>query len=168
MTDKALYILAGYDDKTEETLSGIQNRLYELHFNGVQTRGIPMHFTLGSYGTEREEELKERLARIAEMHKAFNVVFNHAGIFRLPENDVLFIAPETNRAMLALKDCFADNRDTFSWSPHTTMLIDKPDIIQKAVPVVMDAFSPFGGKVAALHLYEFWPTRHVFSARLAD
>ena len=127
-----------------------------------------MHFTMGSYGTEREEELKERLARTAEAYKAFHVAFNHAGLFRLPENDVLFIAPETSRDMLALKDCFADNRDTFSWSPHTTMLIDKPDVILKAVPVVLNAFSPFGGKVASLHLYEFWPTRHVFSVRLTD
>lgn len=30
MGDKVLYIMAGYDDKTEEYLFGIQNKLYEL------------------------------------------------------------------------------------------------------------------------------------------
>ena len=57
MTDKALYVLAGYDDETEKTLSGIQHKLYDLGFSGVQTKNIPMHFTLGSYAADREEEL---------------------------------------------------------------------------------------------------------------
>ena len=41
MAGKALYILAAYDDRTEERLSGIQNRLYELGFSGIQTKNIP-------------------------------------------------------------------------------------------------------------------------------
>ena len=84
MTDKALYVLAGYDDETEKTLSGIQHKLYDLGFSGVQTKNIPMHFTLGSYAADREEELKERLRKAAETHQAFSVSFNHTGLFRLP------------------------------------------------------------------------------------
>ena len=72
MANKALYILAGYDDRTEESLSGIQKKLYDQGFSGLQTRDIPMHFTLGSYPVEQEDELKARLARIAETHKAFD------------------------------------------------------------------------------------------------
>ena len=134
MADKALYVLAGYDDRTEEILAGMQNKLYESGFSGVQTKNIPMHFTLGSYDTEQEEELKARLTGIAETDKAFSVSFNHAGLFRLPQNDVLFIAPE--------------------------------DTILKAIPLVLDGFTAFDGKVATLHLYEFWPTRHILSVRL--
>ena len=168
MANKALYILAGYDDRTEEILSGIQKKLYDQGFSGLQTRDIPMHFTLGSYPVEQEDELKARLARIAETHKAFDTSFNHVGLFRLPQNDVLFIAPEISREMLALKDEFRDSRDQFNWSPHTTMLIDTPAVIQEATQSVLKEFASFSGKVAYLHLYEFWPTRHILSVRLAD
>ena len=168
MANKALYILAGYDDRTEEILSGIQKKLYDQGFSGLQTRDIPMHFTLGSYPVEQEDELKARLARIAETHKAFDTSFNHVGLFRLSQNDVLFIAPEISREMLALKDEFRDSRDQFNWSPHTTMLIDKPAVIQEATQSVLKEFASFSGKVAYLHLYEFWPTRHILSIRLAD
>ena len=90
MENRLLYILAGYDDKTEEILSGIQKKLYDLGYSGVQTKDIPMHFTIGSFDTSMEDELKARLERIAETNKAFDVMFNHIGLFRLPENDVLF------------------------------------------------------------------------------
>ena len=166
MADKALYVLAGYDGRTEKVLSGMQKRLYELGFSGFQTKDIPMHFTLGSYGTEQEEELKARLAAVAETRGAFPVSFSHIGLFRLPDNVVLFAAPDAGREMLRLKDCFADSRDPFGWTPHTTLLIDRPDVIQKALPVVLDGFSAFGGEVSVLHLYEFWPARHVLSVPL--
>lgn len=166
MADKALYVLAGYDDETEAVLAGMQNKLYELGFEGVQTMGIPMHFTLGSYDSEREEELKERLAKIGESYKAFEVSFNHLGLFRLPTNDVLFIAPEVSKEMLKLKDCFLDNKDQFKWSAHTTLLIDKPEVIHEALPAALENFAPLEGKVAKLYLYEFWPTRHVMSVEL--
>ena len=168
MADKALYVLAGYDDQTEERLSGIQNRLYERGFSGIQTKGIPMHFTMGSYDTGREEELKARLGEIAETHGAFSTSFNHVGLFRLPQNDVLFVAPEVSREMLRLKDRFMDSKDPFSWSPHTTLLIDQAEIIQKAIPAVLDDFTPLEGKVAVLHLYEFWPARHIMSVQLKE
>ena len=64
MENRSLYILAGYDDKTEEILSGIQNKLYDLGFSGTQTKDIPMHFTLGSFDTSMEDELKARLENI--------------------------------------------------------------------------------------------------------
>ena len=99
MAGKALYVLAGYDDRTEKTLAGMQEKLYKLGFSGVQTKNIPMHFTLGSYPTDQEEALKERLRRIADTREAFDVSFNHVGLFRLPENDVLFIKPEAGREM---------------------------------------------------------------------
>ena len=168
MAGKALYILAGYDDRTDERLSGIQNRLYELDFSGIQTKNIPMHFTMGSYAADREEELKERLGKIAAAQGAFDVAFNHIGLFRLPKNDVLFVAPEVSRKMLSLKDSFLDSEDSFPWSPHTTLLIDRPEIIHEATAEVLKEFAPFAGKVTVLHLYEFFPARHILSVRLAE
>jgi hypothetical protein len=42
-----------------------------------------------------------------------------------------------------------------------------PDVVYKAIPVVMENFSAFAGKVDTLHLYEFFPTRHIISVKLA-
>ena len=168
MAGKALYVLAGYDDRTETILSGMQDKLYELGFSGIQTKNIPMHFTLGSYSPDQEEVLKERLLKISDTHESFPVSFNHVGLFRLPENDVLFVKPEVSREMLELKDCFYDSQDQYNWSSHTTLLIDKPQVIREALSAVLDEFSSFEGKAAVLHLYEFWPTRHILTVRLKE
>ena len=168
MAGKALYILAGYDDRTEEQLSGIQERLYELGFSGTQTKNIPMHFTMGSYAADCEEELKERLGKVARTHRTFDVAFNHIGLFRLPENDVLFVAPEVSREMLSLRDNFQASADPFPWSPHTTLLIDRPDRGHEATAAVLKEFSALAGKVTVLHLYEFFPARHILSVQLAE
>ena len=53
MENRSLYVLAGYDDLTEKRLSDLQNKLFELKFEGVQTKNIPMHFTLGSYDSQQ-------------------------------------------------------------------------------------------------------------------
>ena len=85
MADKSLYVLAGYDDRTESLLAGMQEKLYGMGFTGIQTKNIPMHFTLGSYSTDREAELKARLTEIAETQEAFPMSFSHIGLFRLPQ-----------------------------------------------------------------------------------
>ena len=76
---------------------------------------------------------------------------------------VLFIAPDKDTKLIALKEKFGPS---FDWTPHTTMLIDEPENIQQALPLVVKEFSSFHGKVTCLHLYEFWPTRHISTVRL--
>lgn len=163
MADKALYILAGYDDNTEKYLADIQNRLYEQGFSGTHTKNIPQHITLGSYPVDKESDLIELLQRIAKTTKTFDVTFNHIGIFG--GSKVLFIAPDSGKELLELKEQFGDS---LGWTPHTTMLIDEPDVILKALPVVSNEFTSFCGRVTTLHLYEFWPTRHILSVNLKD
>lgn len=46
------------------------------------------------------------------------------------------------------------------------MLIDEPENIQQAVPMVMREFASFNGKVTCLHLYEFWPTQPILTVSL--
>jgi len=161
MDSKALYILAGYDDVTEMRLASIQNELYDHGFAGTHTKSIPQHITLGSFPTEKEAELIELLNRLSKEVPSFDVTFNHVGIFS--GGRVLFIAPDTGEQMLALKEQFGSSEN---WTPHTTMLIDAPDVILQAIPVVLGEFSAFRGKVETLHLYEFWPTRHILTVKL--
>ena len=159
--NKALYVLAGYDDETEKYLAGIQNKLYQEGFEGWQTRNIPMHITLESFPTEQEEELVERVKKVASETSSFEVTFNHVGIFH--DGNTMFIEPNTNAALLKLRETFGSS---YHWTPHTTMLIEKPEVICQALPHVISAFDPFKGRVEVLHLYEFFPTRHILSVPL--
>ena len=162
MANKALYILAGFDDETEKYLAGIQQKLYEKGFVGTQTKDIPMHTTLGSFPVEKEEELKAELLKLSEECKAFDITFNHVGLFGGEKTNVLFIAPDINRDLLDLKEKFGDS---FGWMAHATMLIDAPDVIGKAIPEVLNNFKAFHGKVSYLHLFEFFPTRHILTVK---
>ncbi|EXM39389.1 2'-5' RNA ligase [Ruminococcus albus SY3] len=161
MENKALYVLAGYDSQTEEYLSGIQEKLYAQGFSGVHTKGIPMHMTLGSLPTDMEEKLKKLVTSTAESTAPFDVTFNHVGIFG--GANVLFTAPDVNHDVLALKEKFGDSKN---WTAHTTFLIDSPEVIYKALHAVMQEFKAFGGKVISLHMYEFFPTRHILTVGL--
>lgn len=153
--------MAGYDDHTEHYLSGIQKKLYAVGLTGQHTKNIPQHITLQTYPTEQEGEVVQRLQKIAAETECFDVCFSHIGIFT--GGKVLFIAPDKDTDLIALKERFGPS---FDWTPHTTMLIDEPENIQKALPLVMQAFASFNGKVTSLHLYEFWPTRHILTVAL--
>ena len=163
MESKALYVMAGYDDETEKYLAGIQNKLYEQGFVGRHTKNIPQHITLGSFPVEKEKELKEMFQKLSETQLSFEISFNHVGIFG--GSNVLFIATDSNKELLELKEKFGES---FGWTPHTTMLIDEPEVVLKALPIVLKEFMSFEGKVTTLHLYEFWPTRHVLSVQLKE
>lgn len=157
---KILCVLAGYDPDTEQILSGIQRHLYNNGFTGSHTKDLLQHITLCTCSPDQEEELIKKMTQAAEL-PSFGVTFNHIGIFG--GSKVLFIAPDPNLPLLQLREKFAPSEN---WTPHTTMLIDEPDTICRAVPFVSEKFSAFSGQVESLHLYEFWPTRHILSISL--
>ncbi len=161
MNDKFLCVMAGYDEATEEYLSGIQRSLYESGFVGRQTRDIPHHITLGTFDCDREDNIINLVKSVGSNTAAFDITFNHIGVFG--GSRVLFIAPDANYNLLKLQGCFSEG---FGWTPHTTMLIDEPDNIFRALPVAAQQFHSFEGKIESLHLYEFWPTRHIVSVKL--
>ncbi|MDO4356125.1 MAG: 2'-5' RNA ligase family protein [Clostridia bacterium] len=163
MAERFLCALAGYDRETEAHLAGLQNELYAHGFSGTQTRNLPQHITLGSFPTDQEAALSERLRRIARETRPFEVTFNHLGLFS--GGRVLFVAPDPNRPLLALRERF-DSSD--NWTPHTTMLIDEPEPVLRALPVLTERFAPFRGRVERLYLYEFWPTRFILSLPLNE
>ena len=119
MANKALYILAGYDNDTEQYLAGIQNKLYENGFVGTQTKNIPMHTTLGSFPTDKEDELVAFLKQLSSETQAFDVTFNHVGIFS--GERVLFVAPDASFKLLELKE----KGKTVIISTHIFNLIEK-------------------------------------------
>lgn len=163
MQDKFLCVLAGYDGETETRLASMQNRLYEAGFNGTQTRNIPMHITVGRFPTEEEDRVSALVRSVAAVTEPFELSLSHVGMFA--GSRVLFAAPDGKRELLALREHFGESH---GWVPHTTMLIDQPEEIYRALPVLMDAFVPSCGNITCLHLYEFFPSRHILTVPLGN
>lgn len=74
----------------------------------------------------------------------------------------MFIAPDTSRNLLDLKECFGSS---YNWTPHTTLLIDKPEVINQAIPIITSDFISAEGYIEYIYLYEFWPTRFICSEK---
>ena len=158
MEKKILCVMAGYDDNTERYLAAMQNKLYEKGFIGTHTKGLPQHITLGTFPIEEETKLIDLVTRISQEIRPFDITFNHIGVFN--GSEVLFLAPDPNSNLFNLKKDFGES---YNWTPHTTMLIDKPENIYAALPVLAESFKSFQGSIQNIHLYEFWPSRHILS-----
>lgn len=164
MRDKFLCVMAQFDKETEEKLGRIYKELLEAGFVGNQTPNLPYHITLGTFESEKANELKELLKKVASSTSKIQVSFNHIGLFGM---EVLFAAPSVSHELLNLQKEFNNNyANDLTWAPHTTIIIDKPEVIQKAIPIVAESFSSFSGYIEGISLYEFWPTRFISEERL--
>ncbi|MBQ1377665.1 MAG: hypothetical protein IIY77_06815 [Lachnospiraceae bacterium] len=47
-----------------------------------------------------------------------------------------------------------------------TLLIDEPETVCEALPLLLKSFRPFVGRITRLHLCAFWPTREILSVDL--
>ena len=162
MAEKFLTLMADLDDESQAKMEGWYAKLQEAGFTGTQTKGLPYHFSMSAFPVEKEHEAVLLTKKIASEFSVFHVHISHIGIF--PGGRVLFGAPERNRELDALHDACKDPK--VPWTPHVTILIDEPQIIGSALPVLINSFEPFIAKVTRLHLCEFWPTREICTAEL--
>jgi len=158
---KFICVMAGYDLKTEAVIRRFQEDLFKSGFVGRQTKDLPQHITLGVFDIERKEEIMSLTRKIAKEIKPFEVTFNHIGIFS--GSEVFFIAPDTTHELLKLKECY---ENSYNWTPHSTVLIDNPENIYKAIQITTRNFSPFKGKLETIYVYEFWPVKPIISVPL--
>lgn len=76
MKDKFLCAMAQYDEKMEKELGRIQKVLLDEGFIGKQTSNLPNHITLGSFETNSEGDLKERLITICKNTERIKISLN--------------------------------------------------------------------------------------------
>ena len=161
MEERHIYALAQYDLDTQRRLDDLYQVLINHGFIGTQTSGIPHHITLGKFAVQAEAEVVRRVRAAAGAADAFTLQLAYLGLFGL---DVLFIAPAVSSELLDLRQAVApegSTEDAFAWVAHTTLLMDKPETIQRAVPVAAQHFMPFGAVIESLGVYEFFPERKV-------
>ena len=165
MAEQFLTLMADLDDHSQEIMSGWYRELQDAGFTGVQTPGLPFHISLAMLSLDDEQAAAEETRRLGAEFSPIPVHISHIGLFA--GGRVLFGAPERNRMLDALHDaCEPDPDPSRPWTPHTTILIDEPDAVAAALPVLVREFRPFVGTVTRLHLCAFWPTREIASAAL--
>ena len=160
MAEQFLTLMADLDAESQKIMSGWYDTLKDAGFTGTQTPGLPYHISLAVFPLEKEEEAVALMQKVAEEFAPVSVHISHVGMF--PGGKVLFGAPERNAAMDALQEaCGTETIHQYPWTPHATLLMDEPETVYAAVPVLMKSFYPFVGKITRLHLCAFWPTREI-------
>ena len=161
MEEKHLYVVAQFDAQTNQTLAALYQALVAEGLLGTQAKDIPYHITLGTFEIEDEVEVIRRAHAAARTMDAFTLRLSHIGLFGL---DVLFIAPAVKQQLLDLLHAVVPGggtADEFPWVAHTTLLMDEPQNIQRAIPVVAKHFAPFRACVESIGVYEFSPERKI-------
>lgn len=156
---KFLTVFAVFDDDTQKILQEYQNEILKLGRPGTQTMDIPFHITLGSFPTEMEQELIEKINVICEKLFQFELKLLYVNHFN---DKVLFIQPEFNDILGELRLEFeGDFPYKHPYHPHTTIFID--DDVSKERELLTTLFKPFTAKIVSIQMGEFFPTRMIIS-----
>lgn len=165
MAEQFLTLMADLDEESQKIMSGWYEMLKVAGFTGTQTPGLPYHISLATFSLEKEEEAVALMQKVALEFAPVPVHISHAGMFA--GGKVLFGAPDMSRELTVLHDaCAKETISTYPWTPHATILIEEPETVYAALPVLMKSFYPFIGKITRLHLCAFWPTREIATFEL--
>ena len=166
MAESFLTLMADYDTASQFRMDEWYSAIQRAGFTGTQTPGLNHHISLATFPLEQEEEAIALTQRIAAEFAPVDVYISHVGLFA--GGRVLFAAPEMNPALAALqKECSGGRLlNMHPFTPHTTMLIDTPETICRALPVLMEKFEPCRARLTRLHLCAFWPTREIINVEL--
>ena len=167
MAEQFLTLMADLDDEAQERMSGWYHSLQEAGFTGVQTPGLPYHISLSTFPLENEKEAAEIARKAAEEFAPVPVHLSHIGMFA--GGSVLFAAPDRNPQLDKLQEaCQMGVPQQYGFTPHTTILIDDPEVVHAALPTFVKCFRPMIGRITRLHLCAFWPTREIASLDLNE
>ena len=166
MAESFLTLMADYCEEDQLRIAQWYDALQAAGFTGTQTPGLPFHISLATFPLEAEAAAAALTRRVAERFAPLEVDIRHVGIFT--GGKVLFAAPDMSPELVALQSACADGRplNGYAWTPHTTMLMDEPEVIGRALPVLMQHFTPLMAKIDRLHLCAFWPTREILTIEL--
>ena len=166
MAEQFLTLMADYCKEDQARISVWYDALQTAGFTGTQTPGLNHHISLATFGLAQEEEAVTLTKRIAAEFAPVEAPIRHVGV--MPGGKVLFAAPDMSPELTALQQACAGDRplNGYPWLPHTTLLIDEPEVIGAALPVLMRHFTPMLGRITHLHLCAFWPTREILTVEL--
>lgn len=168
MAEQFLTLMADLDEESQEVMRGWSEQLKQAGFIGTQTPGLPFHISLATFSLDKEQEVIQEMQRLAKEFSTIPVHISHIGMFA--GGKVLFGAPDMNPPKLFLlrEAISVETCEKFPWTPHATIMIDETETIHRALPILLESFRPFMGKITRLHLCAFWPTREIMSVDLCE
>jgi len=165
MAEEIIVLMADLDDKSQEMLNNLYDTLLERDFKGQQTKGLPYHISIATFSLDKEREVIGLTKDICNKTSSFNI--DVTGIKTFPGESILYASIANSEELLELRNKITiETKEDYSWTPHITLLIDEPKIVEKALPIVQKSFRPFKANVTKLHLCAFWPTREILSTKL--
>lgn len=165
MAEQFLTLMADLDAETQRRMNAWYQALRQAGFTGTQTPGLPYHISLAVFSLAEEQKAVAVLRAAAASFAPFPLHISHIGIFA--PGKVLFGAPERSAQLDALHDaCDLSPSSQRPWTPHATLLIDEPQTVCAALPVLIRDFQPLMATVIRLHLCAFWPMREIAAAAL--
>ncbi|MBO4900457.1 MAG: 2'-5' RNA ligase family protein [Lachnospiraceae bacterium] len=167
MAEEFLTLMADFDDESQQILSGWYEKLKGAGFTGIQTPNLPFHISMGCFSLDKEDAVVDEMKKLAAGFSTVPVHISHIGLFA--GGKVLFAAPDMNPPdLLDLRRAIqTETQENHPWTPHCTILIDEPEVVQKALPILVENFRPFRGRITKLHLCAFWPTREIATIYLS-
>ena len=168
MAETFLTLMADLDDDSQQILSRWYKEIKNAGFTGVQTPGLPFHISMGCFSLDKETAVVDEMKGLAKRFSSIPVHISHIGLFS--GGKVLYAAPDMNPAgLLDLRQAIqTETQEQFPWTPHCTIMIDEAETIQKALPILIEHFRPFAGRITKLHLCAFWPTREIATVYLEN
>jgi len=166
MAESFLTLMAEYCEEDQRRISIWYDALQNAGFTGTQTPGLRHHISLATFSLDQETEAIRIMQEVASRFAPCTVAIRHVGV--MPGGRTLFAAPDMSPELTALQHaCGSPVLNGYPWLPHTTLLIDAPEIIAAALPTLMQLFSPIPAKIDRLHLCAFWPKREIFEVKLS-
>ena len=151
--------MAVFDDKTQSLLAEIQSDIIKQVGDGTQTMSIPFHLTLGSFPTEMQTEIADRIERVALYCKRFDIDLIGYNTFG---GKVLFLEPTVPQELLNLRKSFEnDFANGFEWVPHATLFCGTVNEVQKAKLLLPKLEKPVRAQIVSIELGEFFPPRKI-------
>lgn len=165
MAESFLTLMAEYCEEDQRHISAWYDAVQQAGFTGEQTPGLRHHISLATFPLEQEQEAIRITQAVAARFAPRTADIRHVGV--MPGGRVLFAAPDMSDALTQLqRACGSERVNGHLWLPHTTMLIDSPETIAAALPVLMQHFAPLRARIDKLRLCAFWPKREICEAVL--
>lgn len=165
MAESFLTLMAEYCEEDQRRISVWYDALQNAGFAGTQTPGLRHHISLATFPLDKEADAIRVTQETAARFAPRAVAIRHIGV--MPGGKVLFAAPDMSPELTALqRACGEAVLNGHLWLPHTTMLMDTPEVIAAALPTLMQHFTPIPARLDRLRLCAFWPKREIWEAEL--
>ena len=151
--------MAVLDDATQKLLCDLQNSITANVGEGTQTMGIPFHITLGSYSTDCESALVDKICHIASNTLKFDIQLTGYNHFA---DKVFYVETQIPTELLSLRKRFEnDYAHSFEWKPHVTLYCGDEGQVKSAMQVAPKLDFPIDTRIVGIELGEFFPMRKI-------